>query len=134
MIAEMKSTTKEVGRAVSQGASKESEILAIAVNSVPVLLVQDLRSGILRIQRLGVLDDITIDPVSTLLHRFAIHGTEALGFDQSHRAVKFRGIMSVKHWGTAAIDQTIRDDAVDQIFVLRANVFLVDALAEIPFT
>ena len=123
---------KEVGRAVYQRASNKSEILAIAVNSVPVLLIQDLRSGILRIQRLGVLDDDAIDPVSALLHRFAVHSAKALGFDQSHRVVKFRGVVTVKHWGTAAVDQTVRDDSVDQVFVLGANVVLVDALAEIP--
>ena len=74
--------------------------------------MQDLRSRILRIQRLGVLDDVAIDPVSALLHRFAVHGAEALDFDQSHRVVKFRGIVTVKHWGTATVDQTVRDDAV----------------------
>ena len=44
---------KEVGRAVSQGASYESENLAF--NSIPVELIQDRRSGKLCIYRLGVL-------------------------------------------------------------------------------
>ena len=82
---------KEVGRAVSQGASYESENLAF--NSIPVELVQDRRSGKLCIYRLGVLDVVAVDPVSALLHRFAVHRTEALGFDQSHRAVEFRGVV-----------------------------------------
>ena len=43
---------KEVGRAVFQGASYQSE--NPAVNSIPVQLVQDLRSGKLCIYRLGV--------------------------------------------------------------------------------
>jgi len=122
---------KEVGRAVSQGASNESENLA--VNSIFVHLVQDRRSGELRIYRLGVLDVIAVDPISALLHRSAVHSTEALDFDQSHPVVKFRGIMTVEHRGTTSVDQTVRDDTVDQLFVLGANVALLDTLAEIPF-
>jgi len=38
-----------------------------------------------------VLDVVAVDPVGALLHRFAVHRTEALGFDQSHRVVEFRG-------------------------------------------
>ena len=102
---------KEVGRAVSQGASYESENLAF--DSIPAELVQDRRSGKLRIYRLGVLDVVAVDPVSALLHRFAVHRTEALGFDQSHRVVKFRGVVAVEHRGTAAVDPAVRDDAID---------------------
>ena len=50
---------KEVGRAVSQGASYESENLAF--NSIPVELVQDRRSGKLRIYRLGVPEAAAVD-------------------------------------------------------------------------
>jgi len=122
---------KEVGRAVSQGASNESKMLA--VNSVFAQLFQDLRSGIFLIQRLSFRGDFTVDPSSTLLHRFAVDSTLALDFDQSLPVVKYCGIVTVKDWGTAAIDRSVRDDAVDQIFILGANIFLVDALAEIPF-
>ena len=67
---------KEVGGAVSQGASDESENLA--VNSIAVELVQDLRPGELRIYRLCMPDVVAVDPISALLHRFAVHRTEAL--------------------------------------------------------
>jgi hypothetical protein len=122
---------KEVGRAVSQGASNESKMLAI--NSVFAQLFQDLRSGIFLIQRLGFRGDFTVDPSSTLLHRFAVDSTLALDFDQSRPVVKYCGIVTVKDWGTAAIDESVRDEAVDQLFILGANIFLVDALAEISF-
>jgi hypothetical protein len=102
---------KEVRRALSQGASDEGKKLALS--SVPVLLFQNLRSGIFCIQRLGMPDDVTLNPFSALLHRFAVHRTEALGFDQSHRAVKFRGVAAVEHRGTAAVDPAVRDDAID---------------------
>jgi len=68
---------KEVGRAVSQGASNESKMLA--VNSVFAQLFQDLRSGIFLIQRLGFRGDFTVDPSSTLLHRFAVDSTFFVG-------------------------------------------------------
>ena len=58
---------KEVGGAVSQGASDESENLA--VNSIVVELVQDLRPGELRINRLCMPDVVAVDPISALLHR-----------------------------------------------------------------
>ncbi len=117
---------KEVGRAVSQGASYESENLAF--DSIPAELVQDRRSGKLRIYRLGVLDVVAVDPVSALLHRFAVH----LGFDQSHRVVKFRGVVAVEHRGTAAVDPAVRNDTVDQLFIVGDNAALVDVLSEEP--
>ena len=46
--------------------------------------------------------------------------------------MKFRGVVAVEHRGTAAVDPAVRDDAVDQIFVLGTNVALVDVLAEEP--
>jgi hypothetical protein len=41
--------------------------------------------------------------------------------------------MTVEHWSTAAVDYCVRDNAVDQMLVLGANVSLVDALAEVSF-
>ena len=80
-----------------------------------------------------MLDVVAVDPVSALLHRFAVHRTEALGFDQSHRVVKFCGVVAVERRGTAAVDEAVRDDTIDQLLVVGANVALVDALAEEPF-
>ena len=45
--------------------------------------------------------------------------------------MEFRRVVTVKHRGTTAVDHSIRDDAVDQILVLRANVTLVNALGEV---
>ena len=61
---------KEVGRAVSQGAGNESE--NPAVNTVPIEFVQDLRPGELLVYVFGVPDVVTVDPISALLHRFAV--------------------------------------------------------------
>jgi hypothetical protein len=41
--------------------------------------------------------------------------------------------VTVEHRGTAAVDHSVRDDAVDQILVLRADVTLVNALGEVSF-
>ena len=71
---------KEVRRAASQGASDEGKKLALS--SVPLLLFQNLRSGIFCIQRLGMPDDVTLDPFSALLHRFTVDCTEALDLNR----------------------------------------------------
>ena len=47
--------------------------------------------------------------------------------------MKFRGVVAVEHRDTAAVDHTVRDDTINQSFVVGANVALVDALAEEPF-
>ncbi len=88
---------KEVERAVSQGASNESE--NPAVNSMPVELVQDRRSGKLRIYRLGVLDVVAVKNENFSAHTSPTQRSAGKGRSAVHSAV---GVIS-----RAALDEGI---------------------------